>query len=68
MSLRLPARNRRAKVLILQHRSAMMEFRHDEDAAMRDSIPRQKRHLLRDLRVRSRVRIVQRDDERFLGG
>ena len=54
VALRLPAGNGVAEALVLQHRAAVMKFRHDEDAAARDAVAGQKRDLLRNLRRASR--------------
>ena len=64
---RLPAGDSVAERRVLRQQTAMMEFRHDEDAAAFDSVSRQKSDLLRDLRLRARMGIVQRDDEGFMG-
>jgi len=68
VALRLPPGDGGAKILVLQERAAVMELGHDENAAARDAITGEKGHLLRDGGVRSRVRVVQRNDEVTGGG
>ena len=65
MPRRLPTRNRFTKTLVALDGTFVMKLRHDEDAAALHAVRGEKLHLLRNLRMRARMGIMQRNDQRF---